>query len=372
MIRRSLVPLVRPDTLVNQTRQTPARKSPARTIYLTLVLALAFYLSVLLLGPYITLQSGGIVTTERFTAASPYTSRIVKVHVMPGDQVKPGDKLVTVEAPDALDTAARLSSQKNTLRARELQVAARLSTVEGVLPIAKERKARAESTSAEITALKVKGFVPLSTQTDVGRELFEASREETSLVAERKALTDEIAGLRAAMSEVDAAFDQLRKSYSDGVIHSPVAGLVGARVPNQGAVARAGEPMLEVLYGRPFIFAYLPVGRLYRVKQDMPVVITDGSAMARGRIERIEGLAEALPPEFQNAFRPTDRQQIMRITYDDKVASFPVLSKVDISSLHGLGYIQAALKQRFASLDLLPADHEWYDAAGIIGKAIGL
>lgn len=371
MIRGNLSTRARPEALGDQYRAVPARKRPARAIYLGLVICVGLYLLVLLVGPYVALQSGGIVTRERFTAASPYTSRIVKVHVSHGDRVKPGDPLITVESPDALDTSAKLSGQRNTLLARELQAKARLATVESVLPIARERGARAVGTSAEIATLKSKGFVPLNTQTEVGRELFESAREEATLVAESKALRDELASLRTAMSEVDTAFEQLRRSYSDGVIRSPAEGIVGSHVPNQGAVIRAGDAMLDVLYGSTFVLAYLPIGRLYDVHPQMPVVITDGLSITRGHIERIEGVADALPSEFQNAFRPTDRQQIMQISFDDQDNAFPVLSKVEVSGIRGFAHILTQLKQGIASVKLMPSDQELLEAARHIDGLFG-
>lgn len=368
MIRRNLTTRQRPDTLPSE-RMRPARKSPARAIYLVLVLALAGYLSAMLLGPYLALQSGGIVTTERFTVASPYTSRVVKVHVLPGDKVSAGAPLLTVDAPEALDITAKLSGQRNTLLARELQVTARLSTIRQIRPIATRRRERAQATSADISRVAVRGLIPLTTHTEAGRELYEAEREEATLDAEGKSLRDEQVGLRGALQEVDAALAQVRRTYGDGIIRSPVDGVVSPRVATQGSVARAGESMLDVLHGKPFILAYLPIGRLYGVKPGMPVVVTDGSQTKYGRIERIEAVADALPSEFQNAFRPTDRQQIMRITYDGDQALFPVMSKVDVSTPYGVSHLQAKFKEALASARLLPSSTDWMTAIRFLDGA---
>ncbi|SFC85655.1 Multidrug resistance efflux pump [Bosea sp. CRIB-10] len=364
MIRRSLAPKARPDLLVNQARS--ARRSPLRIIYLGLVVGLAFYLSVIVVGPFVTLQSGGIVTTERFTVASAYASRVARVHVAPGDEVRAGAPLLNVESPEVLDTAAKLSAQKSSLDDRLLQTKARLTTVARLLPIARERKARARSTAAQIGGLETKGLIPLSTRTQTIRELYEAEREEATLEGEVAALEDQLRGLREPLARIEAALEQLHRAYADGLIRSPVAGIVSAKVSSPGFVARSGDAMLEILHGAPFVLAYLPTGRLYDVAPDMPVVVTDGVNTARGRIERIENVADTLPPEFQNAFKPSERQQVMRIAYAGP-ETFPVSTKVTVLSPGSAGELPTRMKHALASLQM-PPDGEWLAAARMVDE----
>jgi|GEM_PF-1256801 len=341
---RRLTSRTRPDRLVSPDRVRPARKSPARAVYLLLLLGLAFYLLVYFVEPYVVLQTGGIVTTERFTVALPYTSRVARVYVSPGDKVHAGMPLLSFEAPEVLDIKARLSGQKNTLLSRDLQVEARLATIARVKPVAAQRRERAEETSAKISRAQVRDFIPLSTHTDAGRELYEAKREDATLDAEGESLNKEHAELSKALAEVDAAMDQVRRTYGDGIIRSPVDGIVSTRVPSAGSVARAGDPMLDVLHGSSFVLAWVPIGRLYRIRPGMAVSVSDGSQSKSGYIERIEPVADVLPPEFQDAFRPTDRQQIVRISYDQGAgAAFTALSKVEVSSLRSTSNLNALL-----------------------------
>lgn len=345
---RRLTSRARPDRVVLPDHVRPERKSPARAVYLLLLLGLAFYLLVYFVEPYVVLQTGGIVTTERFTVALPYTSRVANLYVAPGDKVHAGMPLLSFEAPDVLDIKAKLSGQKNALLARDLQVAARLATIGRIKPVAAQRRERAEETSDHISRTKVREFIPLSTHTDVGRELYEAKREDATLDAEAESLNKEHAELGKALAEVETAMDEVRRTYGDGIIRSPVEGIVSTRVPSAGSVARAGDPMLDLLHGNSFVLAWVPIGRLYRVYPGMAVSISDGSQTRNGRIERIEPVADALPPEFQNAFRPTDRQQIVRIAYEQAAQgqpAFTALSKVEVSSLRSTSNLMALLNR---------------------------
>jgi len=364
---RRLTLRARADRLVSPDRVRPARKSPARAVYLVLLLGLAFYLLVYFVEPYVVLQTGGIVTTERYTVALPYTARVAAVDVSPGDKVEAGTPLLSFEAPDMLDIKAKLSGQKNTLLARDLQVTARLATIAHIKPVAARRRERAEETSADISRAKVRGLIPLSTHTDVGRELYEAEREDATLDAEAESLTKEHAELRKALSEVEAAMDEVRRTYGDGIMRSPVDGIVSTRVPSAGSVARAGEPMLDVLHGQSFVLAWVPIGRLYRVQPGMAVSISDGSQSRSGRIERIEPVADALPPEFQNAFRPTDRQQIVRISYEQGAKPFTALAKVEVSSLRSTSHLTAVVG-RFFSFEWLGRPRTGRDGGAAVAK----
>lgn len=339
---RRITSRARPDRLVSPDRVRAARKSPARAVYLLLLLGLAFYLLIYFVEPYVVLQTGGIVTTERFTVALPYTSRVSNVYVSPGDKVYAGMPLLSFEAPDVLDIKAKLSGQKNTLLARDLQVAARLATIERVKPVAQQRRERAEATSTDLSRPKVRDFIPLSARTEVGRELYEAKREDATLDAEAESSNKEHIELRKALAEVEAASEEVRRSYGDGIARSPVDGLVSTRVPNVGSVARVGDPMLDILHGNSFVLAWVPIGRLYSIHLGMAVSISDGSHTKSGFIKRIEPVADVLPPEFQNAFRPTDRQQIVRISYEQESngeTAFTALSKVEVSSVRSTSYL---------------------------------
>ena len=353
----------RPDRLISPDRSRPARKSPARAVYLLLLMGLAFYLLIYFVEPYVFLQTGGIVTTERFTVALPYTSRVSNVFVSPGDKVYVGTPLLSFEAPDVLDIKAKLSGQKNTLLARDLQVAARLTTIERVKPVALQRRQRAEVTSTNLSSAKLRDLIPLSTRTEVGRELYEAKREDATLDAESESLSKEHTELRKALAEVEVASEEVRNTYGDGIARSPVDGFVSTRVPNVGSVTRVGDSMLDILHGNSFVLAWVPIGRLYRIELGMAVSISDGSHTKRGHIERIEPVADVLPPEFQNAFRPTDRQQIVRISYEqepDGMTAFTALSKVEVSSVRSTSYLTALATESLTRLNSLSLQQKRY------------
>jgi multidrug resistance efflux pump len=61
------------------------------------------------------------------------------------------------------------------------------------------------------------------------------------------------------------AIRRLTELYGDGVINSPVTGIVGSLHLSEGSVVREAEPLMEIFTGPPFVLAYVPA--LYNVQK---------------------------------------------------------------------------------------------------------
>jgi hypothetical protein len=104
-----------------------------------------------------------------------------------------------------------------------------------------------------------------------------------------------------------------------------------------------GEPLLEILTGESHVLAYTNPGTLYRIRPGDPVTIKYGMRTLRGWIEEVLPITAALPQEFQKAFRPKERAQVIRIAIEKTVDVPPVLTKIEVQS-------ESLLKSRLAGL----------------------
>jgi hypothetical protein len=73
---------------------------------------------------------------------------------------------------------------------------------------------------------------------------------------------------------------------------------------------------LQVYGEKAYILAYLPDMYLFAVSPGDKVEVSGGtgSRSSVGTVEAILTVADALPPEFQNTFRPRDRSRLIRIS----------------------------------------------------------
>jgi multidrug resistance efflux pump len=120
--------------------------------------------------------------------------------------------------------------------------------------------------------------------------------------------------------------------YDDGKLRSMIDGVVSKVLVSPGSVVRPGEPMVEIVGKHRFVVAWFPVSRLYRLQVgDAVTVSTGGGRRLPGKIAKVSVIADALPKEFQKAFAPAERQQLMWIEFDPGVTPPPYFTKVTIS-----------------------------------------
>jgi multidrug resistance efflux pump len=136
--------------------------------------------------------------------------------------------------------------------------------------------------------------------------------------------------LTVATEQADLALSDLLDLYDQGKLHAPMTGTVSTVLANRGAVVRAGDALLELVGDHRFVVAWVPVGRWYSLKVGQSVSIDAGAGAIAGTIARIGTVASALPREFQKAFTPTERLQLVWIEFDAGGRPPPYFTKVPI------------------------------------------
>ncbi len=318
----------RPDNLKNQVRA--GGQTFARRLYLYSVVGLFVLVGWLFVGNWFFLDAEGIVTKDRVVVAPDYTARVLAIHVKPGDAVRTGQPIATLQSREILDSTAELTTRRAGILSREAQIAARVETIRKILPGAAERRRRAIETQRQLAGLNARGLTTAPRLQEIQREFYEAEREESSLTTELAAIEAELRNIRASRKEVDALIEQVQATYNGGRILAPLDGTIGARTPHVGQVVKSGETLVDLYRGDMFVLAFVPIGRLYSLAAGDGVRASDGQKSHPARIERIETVTDSLPPEFQSSFRSVDRQQLFRVVFDEPPA-FPIQAKVRVT-----------------------------------------
>jgi multidrug resistance efflux pump len=319
----------RPDNLVNQVRA--GGKSTARRVYLATISGVAFCLALQFLGPIVFLDADGLASKERLIVAPDYSARIDKMHVRPGDVVREGQTIATLNSTEVIDRLAELSTRRTSLAAREIQIESRIVSLTTLKPLAIERAKRARASVNQLNDLLKRQLTTSSRLAEAIREFYESEREEAQAVAESRTLADELKQVTASKVELEKIIVALKTSYNEGALVSEVNGRVGSRVPSRGMVTKRGDAIVDVFHGETHVIAYVPNSRIYGIDAGDRVVVTDGINRRIGSVQRMESVTDALPAEFQSNFRSVERQQVMRITFEDE-APFPILAKVKVMS----------------------------------------
>ena len=173
-------------------------------------------------------------------------------------------------------------------------------------------------------------MLPALTRTAAAEQAYQGQKDAEALCAEKRALTDQMKMLTVATEQADLALSDLLDLYDQGRLHAPIPGTVNAVLANRGAVVRAGDALLELVGDHRFVVAWVPVGRWYKLEVGQRVSIDTGAGALPGAIARIGTVASALPREFQKAFTPTERLQLVWIEFEQGVTPPPYFTKVRI------------------------------------------
>jgi membrane fusion protein, heavy metal efflux system len=162
---------------------------------------------------------GQLVPNEDRTArlGAPGGGRVVAVHVRPGDRVARGQRLVTLQSPEASAAQSDLAKARAELSSRQAQAA-----------YAKSARDRAE----RLLALKA-----------IPRQEYERAIADDELARSGVAQADaELTRARTAAEQLGAA-----ASASGAIeLNAPLAGVVLARTAVPGTVVEAGAPLAVV------------------------------------------------------------------------------------------------------------------------------
>lgn len=323
----SLRTKVRPDNLKTQVRS--GGRTLARRLYLASVAILLSFVVYYTIGGFLLLEADGLVVTDRTVVASLYNARVVAVHVRRGEQVKKGTLLLTMQSPDLLVELGRHYTRRGEIVRRGSEIESRLASISTLKPLAASNSTKAKAHESATSRAGAEGFASTSHLAGAARDSYNAARDVSLLETEERSLHREAVAQAKMRAESDTLIQQLESIYDHGEIDSLTDGRVGPSIPVVGQVFRAGEPLLEILVGSPYVLAYLPAARAYDLTEGDKVIVTDGAHRAMGRVARQENIAEKVPSEFQSQFGSVDLRVVFRVDFNG-ASPFPLLSKVRV------------------------------------------
>jgi multidrug resistance efflux pump len=302
------------DKLINQQRSSKA--AWGRRLYLALVCALALALANYFLGDAMILRADGILLTDRQIIAATYPAKVAAVRVKEGENVAKGAVLVELESADMLRDIADLSVRNADLSAREAQLRVSAANVQTLLPLAERNARQGAGAVARIDTLADRGLVSTQSMTQALASGYDTAAKLAELRGQSEVLTDELSHVEQSHARASEALAQLEGFYDRGAVRAVSAGTVGSHVPAIGQVAKFGDELLQVYGEKAYILAYLPDIYLFAISPGDKVEVSagTGSRSSVGAVEAILTVADALPPEFQNTFRPRDRSRLIRIS----------------------------------------------------------
>ena len=302
------------DTLQNEIRR---RGNPwDRLIYFGIVGIFFVWIFDATFGDHVYLRSEGIVLRDRAVLATQFTAQVDSLNVIEGSEVKKGQLMAQLRSQEVEATLARLSSDIANAMARISQLRVRQRVIDASRASAAQSHQAADLNRIQTNQLANARLVSNRRVAEVMDAAFRTGQTLVQMDAEAAGIQQDMPLLEQTISEATRTRDLLSRSYNEGRIYAPTDGIVGALQARNGAVARIGEPLMEVYTGDPFVLAYVPEGAIYSTSVGDSVTLKLGLKRYRGRISRMFPVSSQLPKEFQDNVRQPPRAQVIHITFE--------------------------------------------------------
>lgn len=289
-------------------------------------------------------RASGYVEATDVRVAADAGGRILELAVNEGDRVSKGALLAKLDTSDVELALQRARAERDQAVAqlRLLEAGARAEDVRQASAQVQSASAEVEAARAELVAAEsdLQRFEALlqanagsrkqrddaKARRDVAQARLAAAEEraraagETLARLKAGARPEEIAAARARVAAADAQIAALEKTAADGVLTSPVSGVVTARTARAGEVVARGTPIVTITdLDEAWANVYVdePIVPLLKLGQPATLV-TDAGQRLQGTITFISPRAEFTPRNVQTAEERSKLVYRIKVTVDNR------------------------------------------------------
>jgi HlyD family secretion protein len=289
-------------------------------------------------------RASGYVEATDVRVAADAGGRILELAVDEGDRVSQGALLAKLDTSDVELTLRRARADRDQAVAqlRLLEAGARVEDV-------RQARAQVQSASADVSAARaelsaaesdLQRFEALlqaragsrkqrddaQARRDVAEARVNAAEErvraagETLARLQAGARPEEISAARARVAAADAQIASLEKTAADGVLTSPVSGVITARTARAGEVVARGTPIVTITNldaAWANVYVDEPVVPLLKLGQPATLV-TDAGQRLQGTITFISPRAEFTPRNVQTAEERSKLVYRIKVSVDNR------------------------------------------------------
>lgn len=307
------------------------RRTIIRLTYAAALVSMLAWMTSTVVSGYAYPSADGLVIGDSGAISPEHTVTVLEVLVRNGDKVRKGDLVARVSSSRVAEITASLSMQAATLASRMAEITAKAGVIDQLVDSAEIRDKIIETSNEKLQTIKDRGYIPILTQTAMADQVYKGQEELARLRSEKETLSAQVSQIVAASRFTDQALLDLQTLFDAGRMKSPMDGYVSGVEAAIGAVINPGQLVAEMVGEQRYVVAYIPINRLYTMKVGASVTIEIGvGKWLKGTISRIEPIAARLPKEFQKTLSPVERQQLVRVDFNDGQELPPYFTKVTV------------------------------------------
>jgi HlyD family secretion protein len=282
------------------------------------------------------IRASGQVEATEVRVATKVPGNLERVAVEEGDAVTKGSVLAVLDTVDLALVRSQNAADRDQARANLalVQAGSRKEDVAGGRAVVAQRKADFDAADKELTrqqTLLAKGLGAEKAvddargRRDMAKAALDAANE--SLARRVKgSRPEEIAGARAAYARAQARLAASEEQVTDGVIRSPLDGVVTAKLAESGEYVNAGTGVVVVSdVVHPWLTVFVGGEDLPKIKVgSTATVYTDakGDKGREGRVSYVSPTAEFTPRNVQTREERSKLVYRVKIQLDNRDGTF--------------------------------------------------
>jgi multidrug resistance efflux pump len=230
------------------------------------------------------IMAGKVEANDQVNIASKISARVSEVLVNIGSNVNQGDAIIKLDTKDLQAQVDQAQAAVNTAKAtlanassstRPEQIAVAQATLDNATKSYEVSKKNYERTKTLVEAdANTKQQLEAAEQQLVAAESQQKSAQEQLDMLKNGPTTTSVDVYKAQVEQAEAALKTAQTSLSNGVITSPISGVVNAKSINVGEMASVGTTLVSISNPEAlYVNAYAPLDIVGQVKDGQDVVV---------------------------------------------------------------------------------------------------
>jgi biotin carboxyl carrier protein len=256
-----------------------------RMAYATVVFGLLAFFVIYFGAPLVVLSGPGIISSPRHVVSLPYIVQVTDMKVAPGAAVKAGDEIGRVRSPEQDNIVATYMRALSDIAGRRADLRIKARVAQDSLEATRAYRDLTEDAANRIDALS---NASMTFRLEISRERALAHKALVTQEAEIAEAITQLADLEEFRQQIRDRLDQVERSFAEGSVRAPGAGIISTNLAHVGQSLIAGTPIAEILDPTDiFVDWYVPNQRLAdpRVRND--VLVLYGNRRISGTVAEI-------------------------------------------------------------------------------------
>ena len=291
----------------------------AKYVYLSILAFFVFVILNYIFYPAYILNGDGFVLSERENIALEYDAKVKLILVGNGERVTEGQSLFLHDSIDFKTSLIKSSTEYADVLIKFQGYVTELDKLRAQIDASEDYFDFVERNKKKLDEL-YKGRI-----TDIDRVLNETTRLHES--------NKDLMGLKAEFDSANKAYNKLREvvglsgraltdmidDFNDGLVKTPVSGIVGGLRIAPGSIVKKGDTIIELFYGKRFLSILFEESFVSFDLGDPVIVYIPGHKMTVGRIVDIGAYSARLPEEIKPKYRPPGRRRLATVLVDGEL-----------------------------------------------------